>query len=326
MISALQPKSLYIMTSKLNLRQTVIDFLKGRPEERFTARQLAIWMFDNLRDACEEKRRGSQQDLRDDAALIQQLVAEIGANRPEMQKRSPQLRTTGTRPRHYYWSMVTEAAEVAKAENLAPATLGQSAEKLSEHELYPLLCRYLHLELGLYPKRVDEKRSSNKVGPNGNKWLFPDLVAMEDIGAEWEREIRACVQQVGAQRARLWSFEVKMLLNRSNIREVWFQTVSNSSWANFGYLVAADVQESAMKEVRLLAASYGIGLIRLNCDDPSESEILIPARERIDIDWDACNRLAQENTDFRSFISWVRQFHQTDNARVGDWDLPVRLI
>jgi hypothetical protein len=49
MISALQPKSLYIMTSKLNLRQTVIDFLKGRPEERFTARQLAIWMFDNLR-------------------------------------------------------------------------------------------------------------------------------------------------------------------------------------------------------------------------------------------------------------------------------------
>jgi hypothetical protein len=50
-------------------------------------------MFDNLRDACEEKRRGSQQDLRDDAALIQQLVAETGANRPEMQKRSPQLRT-----------------------------------------------------------------------------------------------------------------------------------------------------------------------------------------------------------------------------------------
>lgn len=46
--------------------------------------------------------------------------------------------------------------------------------------------------------------------------------------------------------------------------------------------------------------------------------------ERSDIDWDACNRLAQENADFRSFISWVRQFHQTDNARVGDWDLPVR--
>ena len=56
-----------------------------------------------------------------------------------------------------------------------------------------------------------------------------DPVAMEDIGAEWDREIRACVQQAGAQRARLWSFEVKLLVNRSNVREVWFQAVSNSS-------------------------------------------------------------------------------------------------
>jgi hypothetical protein len=193
---------------------------------------------------------------------------------------------------------------------------------LSEHGLYPLLCRFLHVEQGLYPKRIDEKRSTNRHGPNGNKWLYPDLVAMEDIGAEWDREIRTCVQQVGAQRTRLWSFEVKLLVNRSNVREVWFQAVSNSSWANFGYLVAADIQESAMKELRLLAASYGIGLIRLNAEDPSESEILIPARERPDIDWDACNRLAMENADFRDFISWVRQFHQTDNAKVGTWDLP----
>ncbi len=113
-----------------------------------------------------------------------------------------------------------------------------------------------------------------------------------------------------------------MLINRANVREAWFQAVSNSSWANLGYLVAADIQESAMKELRLLAASYGIGLIRLDIHDPNESEVLIPARERGDIDWDACNRLAQENSDFQSVVSWVRQFHQTDNALVGDWDIP----
>jgi hypothetical protein len=308
----------------LNLRQTVTDFLKARPEERFTARELACWMFDNLRDACEEKRRNSQQDLSDDAALLQQLVAEIGVNRPGIQKRFPQIRTTETRPRRYYWTTASEAAEVAKVEGLAPTAKG-AGKTLSEHDLYPLLCRFLHVEQSLYPKRIDEKRSTNRHGPNGNKWLYPDLVAMEDIGAEWDREIRACVQQAGAQRARLWSFEVKLLVNRSNVREVWFQAVSNSSWANFGYLVAADIQESAMKELRLLAASYGIGLIRLNAEDPSESEILIPARERADIDWDACNRLTLENADFRDFISWVRQFHQTDNARVGDWDLPAAI-
>lgn len=305
----------------LNLRQTTTDFLKARPEERFTARELACWIFENMREACEEKRRNSLQNLVSDAALLQQLVAEISGIRPEIQRRFPQVRTTETRPRRYYWTTASEAAEVAKVEASGPAA--KTAEKsLSEHALYPLLCRFLHVEQGLYPKRIDEKRSINRHGPNGNKWLYPDLVALEDIGAEWDREIRACVQQAGAQRARLWSFEVKLLVNRSNVREVWFQAVSNSSWANFGYLVAADIQESAMKELRLLAASYGIGLIRLNAEDPSESEILIPARERPDIDWDACNRLAVENADFRDFVSWVRQFHQTDNAKVGAWDLP----
>lgn len=306
------------MTTKLNLRQTLVDFLKARPEERFTARQIADWIFANLREACEEKRRNSQQDLREDAAFMWQLVAEIGANRPEIQKRWPQVRTTEGRPRQYYWTAASEAAEVAEAEKVKAAEPG----KVSEHDLYPLLCRYLHSEWQLYPKRIDEKRSSNRNGPNGNKWLFPDLVALEDLGREWDREIRACVQQVGAQRARLWSFEVKLLINRANVREAWFQAVSNSSWANLGYLVAADIQESAMKELRLLAASYGIGLIRLDVTDPNESEVLIPARERGDIDWDACNRLAQENSEFQNVVSWVRQFHQTDNALVGDWDLP----
>lgn len=307
------------MTTKLNLRQTLVDFLKARPEERFTARQIADWIFANLREACEEKRRNSQQDLREDAAFMWQLVAEIGANRPEIQKRWPQVRTTEGRPRQYYWTAASEAAEVAEAEKAKPTTSG----KIGEHDLYPLLCRYLHAEWQLYPKRIDEKRSSNRHGPNGNKWLFPDLVALEDLGREWEREVRACVQQVGAQRARLWSFEVKLLINRANVREAWFQAVSNSSWANLGYLVAADIQESAMKELRLLAASYGIGLIRLDINDPSESEVLIPARERSGIDWDACNRLAQENSDFQNVVSWVRQFHQTDNALVGDWDIPA---
>ena len=305
--------------AKMNLRQTIADLLKAHPNERFTARQIAEWIFANQREACEEKRKNSQQDLSDDANFLWQLVAEIGSNRPVIQKRWPQIRTTEGRPRQYYWTAASEAAEVAEAEK---PVASDNPGKLTEHDLYSLLCRYLHSELRLYPKRIDEKRASNRHGPNGNKWLFPDLVALENLGEEWDREIRACVQQVGAQRARLWSFEVKLLINRANVRETWFQAVSNSSWANLGYLVAADIQESAMKELRLLGASYGIGLIRLDASDPSESEILIPARERSEIDWDACNRLAMENSDFQDFISWVRQFHQTDNAKVGAWDLP----
>lgn len=308
---------------KLNLRQSVIDFLKANPEERFTARQIAEWLFKNHREACEVKRAQSAQDLSSDADLIQQLVAEIGANRPNIQKRCPEVKTTETRPRRYFFSSISEEAEIARVEKQGKSSQVESGKiLLKEHDLYPLLSDYLHSEHGLYPKRIDEKRAANRKGPNGNKWLYPDLVAMEDLGADWSKEIRACVKESGGTRARMWSFEVKLLLNRSNVREAWFQAVSNSSWANFGYLVAAEIEGTdTMKELRLLSASHGIGLIVLDTENPAESEIRIPAEEKELIDWDACNRLAQENTDFNNFISWVRQFHQTDNPNVGDWDL-----
>jgi hypothetical protein len=237
-------------------------------------------MFESQREACEEKRKRSKQNLTTDAELLQQIVAEIGANRPEIQKKEPRIRTTEERPRRYYYA--------AQAD-------------------------------------YDEKRSSNRRGPNGNRWLFPDLTAMEDLDREWHADIRDCVREYGDPRCRLWSFEVKLKLNRSNVREAWFQTVSNSSWANCGYLVAAEVEDAdTMKELRLLAAAQGIGLIVLDTEDPTEgSEIRIPARERAEIDWDACNRLAQENADFRDFIRQVRQFHQTGDIKARDWDLPT---
>lgn len=56
---------------------------------------------------------------------------------------------------------------------------------------------------------------------------------------------------------------------------------------------------------------HGIGLIRLDVDNPAESEILVPARERLDVEWPMCSRLATENTDFRDFMKRVRQFYQT---------------
>lgn len=312
---------------KLNLRQTVIDFLKAHQEERFKARQIALWIFENQREACEEKRRNSQQDLSDDVALIQQLVAEIGANRPEIQKKEPAIRTTEGRPRLYYYSADAKYDEILRPvywDTPSGPKAKVSKRSVTEHDLYPLLCRYLHAEFGLYPKRIDEKRASNRNGPKGNIWLFPDIVAMEDLGAEWHKDIRDCVREYGDPRCRLWSFEVKLKLNRSNVREAWFQTVSNSSWANQGYLVAAEVEGAdTMKELRLLAATHGIGLIVLDVEDPTEgSEIRIPARERPEVDWDACNRLAEENADFRDFIRSVRHFHQTDDIKRVDWDLP----
>lgn len=307
----------------LNLRQVLIGFLRDRAEQKFSARQIAEWIFEAFPDECQAKKASSQY-VSTDAELVQQLVAEISSQRPRLQKKHPELKTTEGRPRKYYFSEKSDSAEVAAAEGVVAGPMTDSSNaKLGEHAIYPLLSLYLWEEFGVYSKRIDEKRSSNKRGPNGNRWLYPDVVGMEDLGAEWHQEVRDCVNQYSDKRTKLWSFEAKLLVNRSNVRECFFQTVSNSSWANFGYLVAAEIEgQDTLKELRMLFAAHGIGLIKLDADNPAESQVLIPARERDEIDWDMANRLVTENTDFLEYVKLVKQFYQTGEARLADWDVP----
>lgn len=313
------------MTEKLNLGKAVLAFLKERDNEKFTARQIAEWIFTTYPAECQEKKSNSQGGyIKTDGDLVQQLVAEIGSRRPSLQKRHPELKTTEGRPRKYYYSEKSDSAEVAAAECTDVATAADAKHsKFSEHALYPLLSLYLWEEFGVYSKRIDEKRSSNKRGPNGNRWLYPDVVGMEDLGAEWHQEVRDCVNQYSDKRTKLWSFEAKLLINRSNVRECFFQAVSNSSWSNLGYLVAAEIEgQDTLREMRMLFAAHGIGLIKIDAENPAESQVLIPARERDEIDWDMANRLATENRDFLDYVKLVKQFYQTGEARLADWDVP----
>ncbi|KWH45613.1 COG2958 family protein [Burkholderia stagnalis] len=309
----------------LNLAKVVLDCLKERVDEKLTARQIAEWIFETYPAECQEKKANSRSDyIKTNADLVQQLVAEIGSRRPDWQKRDLNLKTTEGRPRKYYYSTMSDVAEVAAAEGVVVVPTADASEAtLGEHALYPLLSRYLWEEFGVHSKRIDEKRSLNKRGPNGNRWLYPDVVGMKDLGAEWHQEVRDCVNQYSDKRTKLWSFEAKLLINRSNVRECFFQAVSNSSWANFGYLVAAEIEgQDTLKELRMLFAAHGIGLIKLDVENPAESQVLIPARERDEIDWDMANRLATENRDFLQYVKLVKQFYQTGEARPADWDLP----
>ena len=308
----------------LNLSKLVLGYLKERPEDKLTARQLAEWIFATYPEECAAKKQSSQF-VSTDAELVQQLVAEISSQRPRLQKRHPEVKTTEGRPRKYYYSEKSDSAEVAAVENAAAALVVDAGQpRIDEHALYPLLSQFLWEEFGVYSKRVDEKRSSNKRGPNGNRWLYPDVVGMEDLGADWHQEVRDCVNQYSDKRTKLWSFEAKLLINRSNVRECFFQAVSNSSWANFGYLVAAEVEgQDTLKELRMLFAAHGIGFITLDVDNPADSQVLIPARERDEIDWDMANRLATENRDFLDYVKLVKQFYQTGEARAADWDAQV---
>ena len=144
---------------------------------------------------------------------------------------------------------------------------------------------------------------------------------MEDLSDQWHIQIKDCVTQYSDKKTKLWSFEVKILINRSNVREAFFQAVSNSSWANFGYLVASEIEGTdTLKELRILTSLHGIGFIKLEAENPSESQIIIPAKERFEVDWNTANRLTEENKDFLEYIKLIRQFYQTGDIRSDDWD------
>ncbi|EFV0438510.1 HrgA protein [Salmonella enterica] len=300
--------------------QMIINVLQANPGKQFTARQLAQKIIDHYSAELAEKRKNPR--FISDEDFLSQITAEVGGSRTVKAKAMcPQVMTRDKpRPRLFYWG---ESALEQKVANVAPEPTVETVS-LTEHSLYPILIDYLSQEEGLLCRRIDEKRSSNNKGLGGNHWLYPDIVALEPLDKDWNEAVQNCVRHSEGRLTRLWSFEVKKQLNRSNVRECFFQAVSNSSWAHFGYLVATEINEdkqrSVERELQMLCALHGIGVILLDPHDFSNSQTLIPVRERTSVDWQSVNRLVEENRDFKDFIELVGEYHQTGKIHKTLWN------
>jgi len=309
---------------KFNQRKEIINYLKALPaEKRCSSQEIADRLLHKFPEFYQEKKSRSKK-IYTDAQFRNQVSAEIGAFL--YSSRLEQIKRTSEKPVRFYWQDIPDTAEISVSieETAAHKPVKDKTErKHSEQGLYPLLSKYLYETLKQYPKRINDRKSANRRGPNGNRWLHPDMVSMEFLGENWHDEVNACVDVYTRRYTKLWSFEVKTSLNSSSVRESFFQTVSNSSWANFGYLVAAEIQPEVIGELRMLYAAHGIGVIQLNTNNVEKSKILISARERNEIDWSMVNRLVEENDDFLDYIKLVRHFYQTQrNIRPQDWDIP----
>lgn len=301
----------------MKLRESVISLLSESSGKQFRARELAEWMVETYPDACAKK---AQKSGFTDAQLLNQLVAEIGASSPAWMKKHTELKATAERPRQFYWNEKTDEQTVEEAEAASTMSNGQSATLLpAEHALYDPIIEFFASEFRALAMRIDEKTASNRRGSNGNKWLFPDICAMESFIEGLDADVTSLVNLTGGKKAYLYSIEVKVVLNASNVREAFFQTVSNSSWANYGYLVAAKVDGRVMDELRMLHGLHGTGVIQLDVESPSDSQVLIPARLSDQLDWKNINRLTEENADFRTFAMRVKHFYQTNNVTASGW-------
>ncbi len=115
------------------------------------------------------------------------------------------------------------------------------------------------------------------------------------------------LHHTGQKRHKLFSFELKIRINFSNLKESYFQAVSNSTWANEGYLVVfEEIKDKVLDELRRLSQSFGIGVIKLE-SEISNSKILLPAKER-EIDIPTLNMLIEQSPkDFEPFMKKINK-------------------
>lgn len=105
---------------------------------------------------------------------------------------------------------------------------------------------------------------------------------------------------------KLSSYEIKKEINTDyELKKTFFQAVSNSSWANYGYLVAFEISDSLLEEIERLNQSFGIGVIELK-SNPFESKILFPAKYK-DLDFKTIDKLCKINIDFDKFIEQIEK-------------------
>ena len=181
-------------------------------------------------------------------------------------------------------------------------------EKFTERDLHPLLVKFadsfFHFRGAKLKTIFHENSLKQKKGYN--KWIHPDLVGVyfsfNDKLREYEKVIIDFQNDFSITATKLFSFELKIRVDISNLREYYFQAVSNSSWANEGYLVTLKLDDEVIEEARRLANSFGIGLIKLDAENVEEGQILVPATYRKEIDIDSMDRLASENKDFANFL------------------------
>ncbi len=114
------------------------------------------------------------------------------------------------------------------------------------------------------------------------------------------------LHHTGQKRHKLFSFELKKELSFSNLKESYFQVVSNSTWANEGYLVVFEIEYKVLGELRRLNQSFGIGVIKLE-SEISNSKILLPAKER-EINIPTLNMLIEQSPeDFKPFMANINK-------------------
>ncbi len=175
--------------------------------------------------------------------------------------------------------------------------------KYKERDLHPLFVTYLK-SINIISKTIyheESKRNSNQ------KWIHPDVVGVEFIKLKSKIGSKFLKTIDKNKFFNLYSFELKKEIKTDyELKEAYFQAVSNSSWANYAFLVSFELNDNLLDELQRLNQSFGIGFILLKAN-PYESKLLFNAKYR-ELDFKTIDRLCDENKGFREFIELIDKY------------------
>ncbi|GAA7814554.1 COG2958 family protein [Helicobacter pylori] len=191
---------------------------------------------------------------------------------------------------------------------------------MHERDLHPFLT-YMAINnenLKCYTKTIFHEESSKS--PKGmDRWLYPDMVGVRFLHAEWSNEnLIAFSKKFDTLPVKLVSFELKKEISVNNCRECYFQAISNSS--NEGYLVGRHIDThnpQLMDLLKRLHASFGIGVIDLRTDE-DKSAILLNAKYKEKIDYTVASELSAKNEKFSGFLKSVVDYDPNHQHRYKD--------
>ncbi len=212
-----------------------------------------------------------------------------------------------SREREFPPQETPDAKEEDDEQSECSGTAEKQKNSFHERVLHPLLVKLLsedpNFKLLCKTIRHEECKKST-VGEC--KWNYPDIVGVYFPYNKYKGETLKFLHHTGQEKHKLFSFELKKELSFSNLKESYFQAVSNSTWANEGYLVVKNIKEDVLDELRRLNQSFGIRVIKLE-SEISNSKILLPAKER-EIDIPTLNMLVKQSPkDFKPFIEKINK-------------------
>ncbi len=191
-----------------------------------------------------------------------------------------------------------------------------------ERNLHPFLTymAFFNENLKCYTKTIFHEGSLKS--PKGmDRWLYPDMVGVRFLHAELSNEnLIAFSKKFDTLPVKLVSFELKKEISVHNCRKCYFQAISNSSWANEGYLVGRHIDTHNPKLMDLLKrlhASFGIGVIDLRTDE-DKSAILLNAKYKEKIDYTVALELSEKNEEFSGFLKSVVDYDPKNQNRYKD--------